>query len=99
MKEMLHEICKDWFCSNLYSDRAVILRITEVRHSQRGPARFPDTFGNLTRGDPSPGEQGGGGQGGARLIGEPDHSFRHRIELKSFHRTLPTDSHTVRALR
>ena len=96
---MKHKKCKNWFCNNLYSDRAVILRITEVRHSQRGPARFPDTFGNLTRGDPSPGEQGGGGQAGARLIGEPEHSFRHRIELKSFHRTLLTDSHAVRALR
>ena len=66
-KEMKHKKCKNWFCSNLYSDRAVILRITEVRHSQRGPARFPDTFGNLTRGDPSPGEQGAGrGSGGSK---------------------------------
>ena len=44
---MKHKKCKNWFCSNLYSDRAVILRITEVRHSQRRPSPGEDQGGRV----------------------------------------------------
>ena len=46
-KHIMHERCKKSPCSNLYSDRAVILRITEVRHSQRRPSPGEDQGGRV----------------------------------------------------